>query len=95
MLVDLGVLLLSIGLVRSRAVPGWAPWITIVGIGLDVIVQFSGVTATWPVTAIWGLLAVTWGYVGVLVLRMSPEEWGAVNAPVVRASHARDLSNAV
>lgn len=95
MLVDLGVLLLSIGLVRSRAVPGWAPWITIVGIGLDVIVQFSGATATWPVTAIWGLLAVTWGYIGVLVLRMNPQTWAALNTPVVPALQTRDLSNAV
>ena len=81
-LVDVGILLLSIGLVRSRAVPVWAPWVTIVGIGLDVVVQFSGSSATWPVTAIWGLLTVTWGFVGVRVLRMTTASWIAYESPI-------------
>lgn len=84
-LVDVGILLLSIGLVRSRAVPSWAPWLTIVGIGLDVVVQFSGTSATWPVTAIWGLLTVTWGFVGVCVLRMPTGTWIAYESPIGRS----------
>jgi hypothetical protein len=89
-LVDIGVLLLSIGLVRSRAVPVWAPWLTIAGIGLDVAVQFSGTSATWPVTAIWGLLTLTWGFVGVRVLRMPTGTWTAYEAPIER-SEQREL----
>lgn len=84
-LVDIGILLLSIGLVRSRAVPVWAPWVTIAGIGLDVVVQFSGTSATWPVTAIWGLLTVTWGFVGLRVLRMAPGTWIAYESPITRS----------
>jgi len=81
-LVDVGILLLSIGLVQSRAVPVWAPWLTIAGIGLDVVIQFSGTSATWPVTAIWGLLTVTWGFVGVRVLRMATATWISYESPI-------------
>ena len=95
-LVDVGVLLLSIGLVRSRSVPVWAAWATIVAIGVDVVVQFSGTTATWPVTAIWAVLIVTWGYVGVCVLRMSPEDVGGGERPSrARVARTRASSNAV
>lgn len=79
-LVDVGVLLLSIGLVRARPLPVWAPWVTIVGITVDVVVQFCGSSATWPVTALWGLLAATYGYIGVRVLRMSRADWAAYEA---------------
>jgi hypothetical protein len=51
-LVDLGVLLLSIGLVRARPVSVWAPWVTIAGIAADIVVQLLGSSATWPVTAL-------------------------------------------
>jgi hypothetical protein len=92
-LVDVGVLLLSIGLVRSRAVPSWAPWATIAGVGLDVIVQFSGISATWPVTAIWGLLVVTWGYIGVRVLRMERAAWASFDLAAVPTPQVREMAN--
>ena len=90
------MLLPAIGLVRSRAVPVWAPWTTIIGIGLDVIVQFSGgTTATWPVTAIWGLLIVTWGYIGLCVPRVKLSTWAAFEGHGVRTPEPREPSNAV
>ena len=93
-LVDLGVLLLSIGLVRARTVPAWAPWVTIAGIGLDIVMQFSGSSATWPVTALWGLLTVTYGFIGVCFLRMSPQDWAAYEAPPVPAAQEPVLTTA-
>jgi hypothetical protein len=58
-------------------VAAWAPWLTVAGIAADVVVQFTGTTATWPVTALWGLLTITFGYVGMRVLAMPPQEWAA------------------
>jgi hypothetical protein len=33
------------------------------------------VTATWPVTAVWGVLTVALGYIGIRFLAMSPTTW--------------------
>jgi hypothetical protein len=74
-LVDVGIVLLCAGLLRAGTFPAWAPWLTIAGIAVDFGIQFTGVTATWPVTALWGLLTVTFGYFGVRVLGMSPDAW--------------------
>jgi hypothetical protein len=77
-LVDVGLALLAAGLLRARAVPGWAPWLVIAGIVADLAVQFTSITATWPVTALWGVLAVALGSIGIRVLAMKPAEWAAV-----------------
>jgi hypothetical protein len=76
-LIDIGVLLLSAGLLRARAVPGWAPWLAIAAMVADFGVQFGGVSATWPVTAVWGASLVAFGFVGVCVLRMPTATWAA------------------
>lgn len=82
-LVDVGILLLSAGLLRARAVPAWAPWLTIAAVAVDFGVQFTPVTATWPVTGLWGLLTVVFGYYGLRVLAMPVSRWaGSVPAPV-------------
>jgi hypothetical protein len=57
-LIDVGVLLLAVGLLRVRVVPAWAPWLAIAAMVADIGVQFGGVSATWPVTAIWGICTV-------------------------------------
>ena len=41
------------------------------------MVQFAGVTATWPVTAVWAVLTVALGYVGVRFLAMPAATWAA------------------
>jgi hypothetical protein len=76
-LVDIGLLLLAAGLLRARAVPSWAPWLVIVTMAADFAVQFTSVTATWPVTVLWGVLAVALGSIGVRLLAMAPAEWAA------------------
>jgi hypothetical protein len=92
-LVDAGLVLLAAGLLRARAVPRWAPRLVIVAVAADFAVQFTSVTATWPVTAVWGLLVVSFGSIGVRVLAMTPATWaaaglvpspaaGSVSAPV-------------
>jgi hypothetical protein len=67
-LIDIGVILLSAGLLRARIVPAWAPWLAIAAMVLDAVVQFGGVTAAWPVTAIWGMSLVAFGFIGLSVL---------------------------
>ncbi len=95
LLLDVGLVLLAAGLLRARAVPAWAPWLTIAAIAADVAVQFTSITATWPVTAVWGVLVVSFGYLGVRLLTMPPAAWaaytttpavptGSVPAPVIR-----------
>ena len=84
-LVDVGVVLLCAGLLRARAVAAWAPWLAIGVIAADILVQFAGVTATWPVTAVWAVLTVALGYVGVRFLAMPAATWaayGSVPTPV-------------
>jgi hypothetical protein len=76
-LVDVGVVLLCAGLLRARAVAAWAPWLAIGVIAADIVVQFAGVTATWPVTAVWAVLTVALGYVGIRFLAMPPATWAA------------------
>jgi hypothetical protein len=77
----------------SGPVPRWAPRLVIVAVAADFAVQFTSVTATWPVTAVWGLLVVSFGSIGVRVLAMTPATWaaaglapspaaGSVSAPV-------------
>ncbi len=89
-LVDVGIVLLSAGLLRSRAVPAWVPWATIGAIAVDLVVQFSGSTATWPVTALWAVLTVLWGYLGVRVLGMRPAAWAAFGVPAPAAVPERE-----
>jgi len=74
-LVDVGLVLLAAGLLRARAVPGWVPWLVIVAIVADFAVQFTSITATWPVTAVWGVLAISLGSIGIRVLAMTPAYW--------------------
>ena len=76
-LVDVGLALLAVGLLRARAMPRWAPWLIIAAIVADLAVQFTSVTATWPITALWGVLAVSLGSIGVRMLAMAPAEWAA------------------
>jgi hypothetical protein len=80
-LIDVGVLLLAAGLLRARVVPAWAPWLAIAAMVADIGVQFGGVSATWPVTAIWGLCTVAFGFVGVRLLTMSPAQWVSYGTP--------------
>ncbi len=76
-LLDIGLVLLAAGLLRARAVPRWAPWLTIVTVAADFAVQFTSITATWPVTAVWGMLLVSFGSIGLLILKMPPAAWAA------------------
>jgi hypothetical protein len=78
-LLDVGLVLLAAGLLRARAVPGWAPWLTIVTVAADFAIQFTSVTATWPVTAVWAALVVSFGAIGLRVLSMPPAEWAAAS----------------
>ena len=59
-LIDIGALL-AIALLRARVVPAWAPWLAVAAMVADFGIQFGGVTATWPVTAIWGASTVAFG----------------------------------
>jgi hypothetical protein len=84
-LVDVGLVLLAAGLLRARVVPRWASWLVIAPIAADFAVQFTSVTATWPVTAVWGVLTVSLGSIGIRVLAMTPADWAAADlapAPV-------------
>jgi hypothetical protein len=74
-LVDVGLVLLCAGLLRARAVPAWAPWLAIGVIAADFGVQFTGVSATWPVAVVWAVLTVALGYVGVRFLAMPASTW--------------------
>lgn len=76
-LVDVGLVLLAAGLLRARAVPGRAPWLVITAIVADLAVQFTSITATWPVTALWAVLTVSLGSIGIRVLAMTPAAWAA------------------
>ena len=78
-LLDVGLVLLAAGLLRARAVPRWAPWLTIVTVAADFAIQFTSVTATWPVTVVWGALVVSFGYIGLRLLTMPPATWAAVS----------------
>ena len=73
--VDLGIVLLSAGLLRAHVVPSWAPWTAIAIMVADTVVQSSDLSSPWPVTALWGALAIVFGTVGVRVLTMSPDAW--------------------
>jgi hypothetical protein len=57
-------------------VPRWAPWLIIVTVAADFAIQFTSITATWPVTVVWGVLVVSFGSIGVRVLTMTPAAWG-------------------
>jgi hypothetical protein len=76
-LLDIGLVLLAAGLLRARAVPRWAPWLTIAAVVADFAVQFTSITATWPVIVVWGVLLVSFGSIGLLVLKMTPAKWAA------------------
>lgn len=76
-LVDVGLVLLAAGLLRARVIPRWTPWLVIVAIVADLGVQFTSITATWPVTALWGVLAISLGSVGIRVLAMPSAQWAA------------------
>lgn len=85
-LVDIGIILLCAGLLRSRAVPRWAPWLAITAIAADFGAQFTSITATWPVTAVWGALLVSLGYIGIRLLSMPSAAWTQLSqAPAVSA----------
>ena len=75
-LLDVGLVLLAAGLLRAGAVPRWAPWLIIVTVAADFAIQFTSITATWPVTVVWGVLVVSFGSIGVRVLTMTPAAWG-------------------
>ena len=79
-LIDIGALLLAAGLLRARVVPAWAPRLVIVAMLADAGVQFGGVSATWPITAIWGACTVAFGFVGFRLLRMPAATWTAFGA---------------
>jgi hypothetical protein len=74
-LLDVGLVLLAAGLLRARAVPRWAPWLIIVTVAADFAIQFTSITATWPVTVVWGVLVISFGSIGVRVLTMTPAAW--------------------
>jgi len=76
-LLDAGLVLLAAGLLRARAVPRWAPWSVLVTVAADFAIQFTSVTATWPVTVVWGVLTVSFGFVGYRLLAMTPAAWSA------------------
>ena len=78
-LLDVGLVLLAAGLLRARAVPRWAPWLTIVTVAADFAIQFTSVTATWPVTVVWGALVVSFGSIGLRLLSIPPAEWAAAS----------------
>ena len=80
-LLDVGLVLLAAGLLRARAVPRWAPWLIIVTVAADFAIQFTSITATWPVTVVWGVLVISFGSIGVRVLTMTPAAWRAGLAP--------------
>jgi hypothetical protein len=48
----------------------------IVTVAADFAIQFTSITATWPVTVVWGVLVVSFGSIGVRVLTMTPAAWG-------------------
>jgi hypothetical protein len=79
-LVDIGIALLAVGLLRARAVARWVPWLVIAAMVADLVVQFAGVTAAWPVTALWGVLTVAFGFIGVRVLALPAIRWASVLA---------------
>jgi hypothetical protein len=81
---DVGLVLLAAGLLRARAVPCWAPWLTIVTVVADFAVQFTNITATWPVTVVWGALVVSFGSIGLRLLSMPPAEWAAASQALSR-----------
>ncbi len=91
-LVDVGLLLLAAGLLRARSVPGWAPWLVIAAIVADLAVQFTSITATWPVTVLWGVLTVSLGWIGIRVLAMAPTEWAAAALPASPAAASAPAS---
>jgi hypothetical protein len=81
-LVDIGIALLAVGLLRARAVAAWVPWLIIAGIAADLAVQFAGITAAWPVTALWAVLTVAFGFVGIRVLAMPAAAWSPESTAV-------------
>jgi hypothetical protein len=95
-LLDVGLVLLAAGLLRARAVPRWAPWLTIVTVAADFAIQFTSVTATWPVTVVWGALVVSFGSIGLRLLSMPPAEWAAASqAPSREAGPAGSVPSPI
>ena len=78
-LLDAGLVLLAAGLLRARAVPRWAPWLIIGTVAADFAIQFTSINATWPVTVVWGMLVVSFGSIGLRLLRMPPAVWAAAS----------------
>lgn len=78
-LLDVGLVLLAAGLLRARAVPRWAPWLIIVTVAADFAIQFTSITATWPVTVVWGVLVVSFGSIGFRILTMTRAAWAAAS----------------
>jgi hypothetical protein len=82
--VDIGIALLAVGLLRARTVPLSVPWLVIAAMVADLGVQFAGITADWPVTALWGVLTVAFGYIGVRVLSMPLDAWSQTTTTATR-----------
>jgi hypothetical protein len=79
-LVDVGIALLAVGLLRARTVPLWVPWLIVAAMVADLGLQFAGFTATWPITALWGVLTVAFGFIGLRVLAMPAAVWAGQTA---------------
>lgn len=68
----LGVLLIALGLLRSRRTPGWVPALLLVFLALQVVQPFLGGGADARVVAALGLIVLAGGFTGIATTATSP-----------------------
>jgi len=60
----------------------WVPILALSTVAAETVIDaFVAEPGKWPAVIIWSLALAAFGYVGVLVLRMTREEWAGFREP--------------
>ena len=90
--ITLGLILMAVGLRKARFVPLWVPLLAVSTVAAESVVStVLADSAKWSMVAIWTMVLVAFGYVGVRLLRMTSEQWSDgvdVTAPDAGAGSA-------
>ena len=70
----LGTILLGVAMLRSRLVPAWAAWVTIVAQPLHFVAAVI-LGSHWLDLFAWGLNAVGFAALALAILRLPDDEW--------------------
>lgn len=81
----LGVLLIALGLFRSRVVPAWVPWLLIAFLALQLVMPFFEGGPASRVLAAVGLILLAGGFTGMATSAASPRSRVPVTHSLVRS----------